>query len=233
MSQKNENFTEISENFKKITENVNQACSNCGRRDEIRIMAVTKGVSYEKVNHAISCGIDLLGENRAQEFLQKEPFYTKNAKKIEIHFIGGLQNNKIKYIIDKVGMIQSIDSIKLASEINKRALAHSLVMDVLLEVNIGDEDSKHGISAESLSELIAQTDELENIRLRGLMAIPPYGAEEQMYADMQRLYNDAKARVKQPDGFDTLSMGMSGDYKVAIKHGANIIRIGSALFGSR
>ncbi|MCL2636866.1 MAG: YggS family pyridoxal phosphate-dependent enzyme [Oscillospiraceae bacterium] len=226
-------FNNISENFKQITENVENARINHGRKDEIRIMAVTKGVPYEKVNHAIELGIDLLGENRAQEFLQKEPFYARNTKKIEIHFIGGLQNNKVKYIIDKVSVIQSADSMKLLAEINKRAAAHKLVMDVLVEINIGCEWSKNGIEASALPELLAEAQELENVRLRGLMAIPPVDAEEKIYADMQKLFADAKASVRQPDVFDTLSVGMSGDYITAIKHGANIIRIGSALFGSR
>ncbi|MCL2698363.1 MAG: YggS family pyridoxal phosphate-dependent enzyme [Oscillospiraceae bacterium] len=223
-------MNEISENYKRIVESVEKARKDFKRDDKVRIMAVTKGVAYEKVNHAIELGINLLGENRAQEFLQKHPFYSKKAK---IHFIGGLQNNKVKYIIDKVSVIESADSVKLLSEINRRAAAHSLTMDVLVEINIGCEWSKNGIEAGLLPGLLAEADALENVRLRGLMAIPPIDAGEQIYADMQRLYEDARAQVKQPDKFDTLSMGMSGDYITAIKHGANIIRIGSALFGSR
>jgi hypothetical protein len=221
---------EITDNFKRISENIEKARSDFGRKDKVRLMAVTKGVPYEKVNHALGLGIDLLGENRAQEFLQKQPFY---SKKVEIHFIGGLQNNKVKYIIDKVSVIQSADSEKLLAEINKRAAAFNLIMDVLIEINIGCEWSKNGIEAGALPELLAQAEPLANVRVRGLMAIPPLDAEEQVYADMQRLFGDAKTRAKQPDTFDILSMGMSGDYVTAIKHGANIIRIGSALFGSR
>jgi len=219
----------ISENYKRICESIEKAKSDFGRSDKVRLMAVTKGVSHEKVNHAFSLGIDLVGENRVQEFLQKEPFY---SKKCDIHFIGGLQNNKVKYIIDKVSLIQSADNLKLLSEINKRANSAGLTMDVLIEVNIGCEYSKNGVEAEMLPELLVQAEELENVRTRGLMAIPPIDAKEQIYADMQKLYQDAKAQVKQPDSFDILSMGMSGDYITAIKHGANIIRIGSALFGS-
>ncbi|MDR2531945.1 MAG: YggS family pyridoxal phosphate-dependent enzyme [Oscillospiraceae bacterium] len=221
---------EIAENYKRITENVEKARSDYAPGSKIRIMAVTKGVPHEKVNHAVSFGIDLIGENRAQEFLQKHPFY---AKKCEIHFIGGLQNNKVKYIIDKVSVIQSADSLKLISEINRRAVNSGLIMNLLIEVNIGCEYSKNGVEAGRLPVLLAQADELENVKLRGLMAIPPINAEENIYASMRRLYEDARAKVKQPDEFDTLSMGMSGDYVTAIKHGANIIRIGSALFGSR
>jgi pyridoxal phosphate enzyme (YggS family) len=124
--------------------------------------------------------------------------------------------------------------MKLLTEINKRAAAASLTMDALIEINIGCEWSKNGIQADLLNELLAEAETLENVRLRGLMAIPPINAEEKIYANMQNLFTEAKAQVKrQPDIFDTLSMGMSGDYVTAIKHGANIIRIGSALFGSR
>jgi hypothetical protein len=225
-------FNYISENYKRISEDVANAKANFGRTDEIRIMAVTKGVPHEKVNYALSIGINLIGENRVQEFLQKQPNYVQNEKKYEIHFIGGLQNNKVKYIIDKVGLIQSADSPKLLAEIDKRAKAAGLIMDVLLEVNIGDEETKHGVTAGGLTELLTEAETLGNIRTRGLMTIPPFGAEERVYAEMQRLFHDAKATVKQPGAFGTLSMGMSGDYVTAIKHGANLIRIGSALFSS-
>ncbi|MCL2077701.1 MAG: YggS family pyridoxal phosphate-dependent enzyme [Oscillospiraceae bacterium] len=228
MSETLQTFGYISENYKRITENVEKAKS--GSTGQVRIMAVTKTVPYEKVNYAISLGIDLIGESRAQEFLQKYSFYTKNC---EIHFIGVLQNNKVKYIIDKVSVIQSVDSSKLLSEIDKRAAQNNLVMDLLLEVNIGDEDSKSGIDAVRLFELLAEAEELKNIRTRGLMTIPPIDAKEGVYAAMQRLFCDAKEKVRDSDNFDILSMGMSQDYVTAIKHGANMIRIGSALFGSR
>jgi len=226
-------YTNIADNYKRICDNVERVKANHGITGEVRIMAVTKGVEPDKVNFAINEGISLIGENRVQEFLQKESFYVKDSRNYEIHFIGGLQNNKVKYIINHVSMIQSADSLKLITEINKRAQAAECTMDVLIEVNIGDEDTKHGVQPDKLSELIAQTDEQPNVQLRGLMAIPPYGAEEAMYARMHELFTEAKAQVKSPSRFDVLSMGMSEDYTVAIKHGANIIRIGSALFGSR
>jgi hypothetical protein len=226
-------YSEVSENYKRIAEDVERVKAVNNIKGSVRIMAVTKGVSPEKVSFAINEGIDLIGENKVQEFLQKEPYYSGITKKFEIHFIGGLQNNKVKYIIDKVSLVQSADSLKLISEINKRASASGSVMDILLEVNIGEESTKHGVAPDELYELLGQADELRNVRLRGLMAIPPYDAGEEIYAEMNRLFNEAKAKVRLPKEFDTLSMGMSGDYEVAIKHGANIIRIGSALFGSR
>ena len=220
----------ISENYKRITENVENAKATFGIRGKIRVMAVTKTVPCDKVNYAVSLGIDLVGENRVQEFLQKYPLY---EKKCEIHFIGGLQNNKVKYIIDKVSVIQSADNSKLISEIDRRARIADVMMDVLLEINIGDEPGKNGVDTGRFFELLAETDGLENVRLRGLMTVPPINAGESVYKDMRELFDGAKAKVKNPGIFDTLSMGMSGDYIMAIKHGANIIRIGSALFGSR
>jgi len=231
------NYNEITENYKIITENVEKAKADFGVNDKINIMAVTKGVPHEKVNHAISLGIDLLGENRVQEFLQKEPFYTKtarNEKKVSIHFIGGLQNNKVKYIIDKVSLIQSADSEKLLIEINKRAASHNLVTDILIEINIGCEWSKGGIKPDELFEFLSVAEGFDNIRVRGLMAIPPIDAKEQIYANMQKLFHDARNKAAKPQTkIDILSVGMSQDYITAIKHGANLIRIGSALFGGR
>ncbi len=221
---------EIKANYERITAQVNEAMDKCGRKDSVRIMAVTKTVPCEKVNYAQSLGINLLGENRVQEFLEKYENYSGNP---EIHFIGGLQNNKVKYIIDKVTMIHSVDSVKLAAEIDKRAKQHNLVMDVLLEINIADELSKGGFSK---AEFISSVDELlqlSGIRLKGLMAIPPAGEGERYFPLMQELYMNVKDKYSALSQMDTLSMGMSGDYIPAIKYGSNIVRIGSGLFGYR
>lgn len=226
-----EALNQVKENFKIISENISKAMSASGRKDDVRLMAVTKTVPYEKVNYAASLGITLLGENRVQEFLEKNEFYDK---KCEIHFIGGLQNNKVKYIIDKVQMIHSVDSIKLADEINKRAKACERVMNVLIEVNIGREESKGGVLPDELDNLAAYCMELSNVKLKGFMAIPPPdtdGSSNKYFGQMEKLYNDY--RLKYGDEIDTLSMGMSGDYEAAVRYGANIVRIGSALFGSR
>ncbi len=226
-----EALNQVKENYKIISENISKAMSDSGRKDIVRLMAVTKTVPYEKVNYAASLGITLLGENRVQEFLEKNEFYDK---KCEIHFIGGLQNNKVKYIIDKVQMIHSVDSGKLADEINKRAKACGRVMNVLVEVNIGREESKGGVLPDELDDLAAYCRELSNVKLKGFMAIPPPdidGNSNKYFSQMEKLYNDY--RLKYGDEIDTLSMGMSGDYEAAVRYGANIIRIGSALFGSR
>ena len=218
----------LEDNLKRISHNIENAMAKAGRTDNVRLMAVTKTVPPEKINHAISLGADLLGENRVQEFMGKYEFYDKNC---EIHFIGGLQNNKVKYIIDKVSMIHSVDSVKLADEINKRAAALNLTMDILVEVNIGEEESKGGVPLEAAKELSAYCSELANIRLRGYMTIPPPSDDSSRYfAKMQELYLSSSEKY---NTIDTLSMGMSGDYEQAVLFGSNIVRIGSALFGNR
>ena len=217
---------DISESLKIIRYNVEEAKAKYRKPDDIvRIMAVTKTVPYERVNEAVKQGITLLGENRVQEYLEKKDFYDKKA---EINFIGHLQSNKIKYIIDSVTMIHSVDSEKLAAEIDRLAAKAGRRMDVLLEVNIGGEDSKSGASPEAVPELLDKTAQMKNIRVKGLMTIPPIGESERSFDRMRTLFEDLKA--KYPD-MDTLSMGMSADYALAVKYGSNIVRIGSGIFG--
>lgn len=221
---------DIRENYLRIRGMVKDAMAVANRTDNVRFMAVTKTVAAEKVNFAVGLGIDLLGENRVQEFLDKRESYAP----AEIHFIGGLQSNKVKYIIDKVSMIHSVDSLKLAEEIDRRAGQHGLVMDILTEINIGEEDTKGGIFAKDAEEFCERIAGLENVRLRGLMTIPPPGCSESCFARMRELFGRLKRRFDTENApFDTLSMGMSGDFAAEIKYGATIIRIGSGLFGYR
>lgn len=224
-------FDDIEQSYKGICENIEKAMRAAGRTDKVRLMAVTKTVDPERVNHAVALGIDLLGENRVQEFLEKRDSYAP----AEVHFIGGLQTNKVKYIIDKVSMIHSVDSVRLAEEINRRAQQHGLVMDILAEINIGGEESKGGITPQEAFEFCERASAFENVRLRGLMTIPPPGCGEECFADMHKLFLKMQQSLPEKDkeAFDTLSMGMSGDYETAIKFGATIIRIGSGLFGYR
>ncbi len=221
-------FPDIRENYRVICENVDNAMSLAKRCDKVKIMAVTKTVPPERVNFAVGLGIELLGENRVQEYLEKRESYAP----AEVHFIGGLQTNKVKYIIDKVSMIHSVDSFHLAEEIDRRAKQHGMTMDILAEINIGEEETKGGVSADKAKSLCGEISNLENLRLRGLMAIPPAGCGEEVFARMQELFENIKANCK-GGLFDTLSMGMSGDYQAAIKYGATVVRIGSALFGQR
>jgi hypothetical protein len=195
--------------------------------DNVRIMAVTKTVAPEAINHAIELGIDLLGENRVQEYLSKADFYDKSA---EVQFIGHLQTNKVKYIVNTVSMIQSVDSLRLGQEISRLAAKNGRTMDILCEVNIGGEDSKSGVSPEALNELIDGLKQLDGIRIRGLMTIPPPSDSDIFLGRMKELYDSV--RTEYPD-MDTLSMGMTHDYAEAIRYGSTLVRIGTGLFGAR
>ena len=219
----------VNDNLAAIRENIAEAADKCGRRaEEIRIMAVTKTVAPETVNRAVELGVTLLGENRVQEFLSKQEAYDSSA---EIHFIGHLQTNKVKYIIEPMTMIQSVDSIRLAQEINRLASAHNKVMDILCEVNIGGEESKSGIAPDSLAELIEAAASMENRRVRGLMTIPPPASGDIFLGRMEELFH----KVKDSAGveMDVLSMGMTHDYADAVRHGSTLVRVGTGLFGAR
>ena len=227
----NPEFKYVLENYKEICYNVKNAEAKYGiGENNVKIMAVTKTVDPEKINYAISLGIKLLGENRVQEYMQKKDQYDKIA---DVHFIGHLQTNKVKYIINDVKLIQSVDSIKLANEIDRLAKKKNKIMDILLEVNIGNESSKSGVDAEKLFDLVYQISELNNVSVKGLMAIPPIGSGEEIFDRMNCLYNQVREKNISNVSMDILSMGMSGDYVTAIKHGANLVRIGTKLFGAR
>ncbi len=232
-----ERFFDISENCKIIRENIALAAQKSGRNpDDIKLMAVTKTVSSVFINHAIdNCGITLMGENRVQEFLsKKDELHLENT---DVHLIGHLQTNKVKTIVPHVSMIESVDSVRLAKEISKECAKIDKIMDVLVEVNVGMENSKFGIDSVLLTEFLAEIGEISNIRVKGLMAIPPIcktsDESRQFFSNMYNMFLDIKA--KKLDNIDmlTLSMGMSGDYKEAIEEGATEIRVGSSLFGKR
>ncbi len=228
---------EIVANLDTIYANIERAAAASGRRrEDIRLMAVTKTVEPERVNFAIDYGVDLLGENRAQELVAKYDDY--NREKAEIHFIGTLQTNKVRQIIDKVTLIQSVNSLRLAEEINRLAGSRlGRPMDILIEVNIGEEESKSGIAYTQAEELVRQAAAMPWLHVRGLMCIPPICQDEAelegYFEKMHRLFVDMAAKNIDNVTMDFLSMGMSGDYEAAIRHGANIVRIGSSIFGKR
>lgn len=227
----NSDFRYIDENLRAIRFNMSEAAAKYRKPEEkIRLMAVTKTVSPEAVNHSIELGIDLLGENRVQEYQSKKELYSKGT---EVQFIGHLQTNKVKYIIDSVTMIQSVDSIRLASEINRLAKAQNTVMDVLCEVNIGGEESKSGVSPHELEGFVEQLAEMEHIHVRGLMTIPPPSDSDIFLAEMQELFMKLKESGISGADMDILSMGMTHDYAEAIKYGSTLVRIGTGLFGAR
>ena len=226
----NKKFEYLVENYKEICYNIKDSKSKYRDSDDnIRIMAVTKTVEPELINFAIEQGIDLLGENRVQEFLSKKDSY----KPCEVQFIGHLQTNKVKYIVGDVSQIQSVDSFKLAQEIDRQARKIDKVMDILIEVNIGDELSKSGISKNDVLELAKRITELPNVRINGLMAIPPIGADDNIYASLQELYHEIGQKKINRINMNVLSVGMSGDYSKAVKYGSNLVRIGTMLFGAR
>lgn len=225
-------YSDITENLKKIENNIAESKIKYRKHDDVvRLMAVTKTVPYDRVNYAVSLGITLLGENRVQEFLEKKDFYDNSA---EIHFIGHLQSNKVKNIVNNVSLIHSVDSYKLACEINRHSLNNNIISDILIEVNIGGEASKTGISPDVISDLTSEISDLSNVRIKGIMTIPPNDDRTEYYFDkMNRLFSDLKTIKFKNTLLDTLSMGMTDDYALAVKHGANIVRIGSGIFGTR
>lgn len=234
MTEKTSNIAVI-ENLKIIRNNIAVAAEKSGRKEsDIRLMAVTKTVAPELVNIAIENGVDLLGENRVQEYLDKKDSYNSGC---EVQFIGHLQTNKVKYIIDKVSMIQSVDSVKLATEISKNAVKNNLIMDILVEINIGQEVSKSGTSPQEALELVDEISKLDGIKVRGIMSIPPICEKKadslRYFSSLRQIFVDISAKNIDNVYMDYLSMGMSQDYEAAIEMGANIVRIGSALFGQR
>ncbi|MBP3309833.1 MAG: YggS family pyridoxal phosphate-dependent enzyme [Ruminococcus sp.] len=225
------NFSYIDENLRIIKENIGEALDKYrSPADNVRIMAVTKTVAPEAVNHAVSLGIELLGENRVQEYQSKADFYDKSA---EVQFIGHLQTNKVKYIINTVSMIQSVDSLRLAQEINRLALNNGRVMDILCEVNIGGEESKSGAAPQELHAMLEQLSLLEGVRVRGLMTIPPQTDSDIYLGRMSELFTKLSAENISGVSMEILSMGMTHDYAQAIRFGSNLVRIGTGLFGAR
>ena len=227
---------EVAQNVSALQEQICQAAAAAGRDPaQVRLMAVTKTVDPELVNAAIDAGITLLGENKAQELCAKYDSYHKDG--VEIHFIGHLQTNKVRQIVDKVQMIESVDSLPLAEEINKRCAALNKQMPILIEVNIGREESKSGVLPEDLPALLEEISKLPAVSVRGLMAIPPVCENNeqvsQYFYQIQQLFIDIKQKKYDNINMEILSMGMSGDYQTAIAYGSNVVRIGTAMFGQR
>lgn len=230
------NEQEVAQNVRAIMQQVRDTALQAGRDpSEVQVMAVTKTVDPVLVNAAIGAGITLLGENKAQELCAKYDSYHKDG--VQIHFIGHLQTNKVRQIVDKVSMVESVDSIKLAREIDRHCAAIGKVMDVLLEVNIGREENKTGVFPELLPALQEEAGKLEHIRVRGLMTIPPVCETEeevlQYFSQMRQLFIDIKQKKYDNISMEILSMGMSADYLAAVRCGSNIVRIGTAMFGQR
>ena len=227
----------ISENLKLIRENIEKSAVKSGRNyEDIRLMAVTKTVPVEYINYSIdNCGIDLIGENKVQEFLsKKDELHLENVSK---HLIGHLQTNKVKKIVPLVDMIQSVDSVHLAEEISKQSLNNGLNSDILLEVNIGNEESKTGFDKTEFLESLSRISELPALTVKGIMTIPPICESDkdlkEYFVRMSQYFYDIKEKGYKNFNMEILSMGMSGDYELAIESGANLVRIGSLIYGAR
>ena len=219
-----------------IRNQIAQAALQAGRDPSlVRLMAVTKTRTAEEVNEVIAAGINLLGENRAQELCARYEQYDR--QNCEIHFIGRLQTNKVRQIIDKVSMIESVDSERLAQEISRQCQKHGVEMDILLEVNIGDEESKGGFEEKDVEEAARRIATLPGLHIKGLMSIPPIEDDPEKvrayFAATKRIFIDIKHKNIDNVSMEILSMGMSGDYPQAILEGSTEVRIGTALFGPR
>ena len=226
----------IAENVARIKQEIAQAAIAAGRKpEEILLCAATKMNDAAAVQQAIAAGVDCCGENRVQELTKK---YAENAYEgAPVHFIGHLQTNKVKQVVGKVDLIQSVDSVRLMEAIHKEAQRQGICQDILLEVNIGMEESKSGISASELPQLLEYAGQLPAIRVRGLMAIPPICENStdsaKFFQEMYNLSVDITAKKYDNVRVDILSMGMSDDYREAIACGSTMIRIGTAIFGAR
>lgn len=230
-----DDYRYIAENIKEIRANIDEAARRSGRDPkDVLLLAVSKTVEVPKIKAAVECGLDELGENRVQEIMEK---YEPLGPDVKWHLIGHLQTNKVKYIIDKVKLIHSVESLKLAEEINKQAGKHGITADVLVEINMAGEESKFGILPEQAEEFIRELANLGNIRLRGLMTVAPFvenGEENRVYfRNMKQLLVDINAKKINNITMDILSMGMTGDYITAVEEGATIVRVGTGIFGSR
>lgn len=228
-------MNDIAANVADIRERIRRSAEKSGRSaDDVLLLGVTKTIEPERINMLIDCGVTELGENRVQELTAK---YDVIGSRCEWHLIGRLQTNKVKYIIDKVKLIHSVDSVKLLEEIDKRARAVGKIMDILIEVNVGNEESKGGIAYEDAGSFLDKAAEFENIAVKGFMTVAPFVENpennREIFGKMRKLFVDNSDRGVHNISMEYLSMGMTNDYEVAIEEGANIVRIGTGIFGKR
>ena len=209
----------------KLFARIDEVKRECGITREITVVAATKTVAPERINELPKYGIKIAGENRVQELLDKYD----EVRGLEWHFIGALQTNKVKYIIDKVSLIHSVDREALADEIDRQAEKRGIIANVLVEINVGGEASKSGVSPDRAKDLIDYVAAKKRVRLKGVMSVLPINATDEQYAKLAEFGNYALEKY----GADVISAGMSGDYEKAIRYGANMIRPGSAIFGKR
>ncbi len=225
----------LKENLDNVLKNIADSEERSGRKKgDVTLIAVSKTKPVEMIKEVYDLGVRDFGENRVQELTEK---YDKLPSDIRWHLIGHLQTNKVKYIIDKAYMIHSVDSLKLANEISREAVKHSVTANILIEVNVSGEESKFGVSPEDLEDLIRKISVLPAIRIHGLMTVAPYvvDSEEnrQIFIKMKQFAVDITRKNIDNVNMDCLSMGMSGDYTVAVEEGATFVRVGTSIFGER
>ncbi len=225
----------LQDNLKEIENRVQAACERAGRsRDEVTLIAVSKTKPIEDLTEIYNAGVRDFGENKVQELTDK---IEKMPKDIKWHMIGHLQRNKVKYIIDKVELIHSVDSFRLAEEINIQAKKKGIVVPILVEVNIAEEESKFGVSKEDAMELVKQIATLDGLTVKGLMSIAPYVVDSEENRPYFHKIKDLSVDISNENidnvSMDILSMGMSGDFEVAIEEGATMVRVGTGIFGER
>lgn len=226
----------IKENIEEIIKRKNEAALRCGRNPEdITIIAVSKTVDAMKAREAVMGGLENLGENRVQEIMNK--YDELQDLQVKWHMIGHLQKNKVKYIIDKVELIHSVESIELAAEINKRSSQHNIISNILIELNIGEEESKFGINEDSVYDFVSSLEQFENIKIMGLMTVAPFCENPEdvrwVFKKMKEIFDKISAMNLKNTQMKYLSMGMTNDFEIAIEEGSNIVRIGTAVFGKR
>jgi len=224
----------ITENLNRVRQRIAEAAYRCGRNPkEITLVAVTKTVSPERINEAIRAGVTIIGENRVQELRKKKEYLLPTT----IHMIGHLQTNKAKYAVDLFDMIQSVDSYKLAVELQKRCESKNKKMPILIEVNTSGESSKFGCKPEETEDLVGKISEFLALEIKGLMTIGPLTENKnevrQAFRMLKKLYENIRSQKFSNVNFEFLSMGMSSDFEVAVEEGSNMVRIGSAIFGLR
>jgi len=225
----------IKEQLENVEKNIQAACDRAGRkREDVTLIAVSKTKPVPVLEEAYDLGVRVFGENKVQELSDK---YDVMADDIKWHMIGHLQRNKVKYIVDKVELIHSVDSIRLAEEIEKEAAKKNCIVNVLIEVNVAEEESKFGVKVEEVESLVYDISKLGHIRVCGLMTIAPFveNAEENrdIFASLRKLSVDIGAKNIDNVTMSMLSMGMTNDYEIAIEEGATMVRVGTGIFGER
>lgn len=225
----------ITENLEQVRKNIDEACRMAGRDPkEVTLIAVSKTKPVSMLKEAYDAGARCFGENKVQEIMDKHPHLPED---IQWHMIGHLQRNKVKYIVDKVSMIHSVDSLRLAQTIEQEAAKHNVCVPVLLEVNVAQEESKFGLKMDEVLPLIETIADFPHIKVQGLMTIAPYveNAEDNrdFFRQLKKLSVDIEAKNINNVSMSVLSMGMTGDYQVAVQEGATMVRVGTGIFGER